>query len=150
MRQQCLLSSMTFATVAAVVLASCAAPPTLSRVSLQGGKAIADLLSAADTVVLLLYDPADCLACGAPIGVWRTWEAASQRRKLVLVLTRPPTRREAEALFTARVAPAAILASGRSPMPVPSAYVVVSGAISDSGVGRGGIGAVMARVTHRP
>lgn len=134
-----------------VALQACTAnrdePESVLSLRMNDGRALSSSLPAADTVVLLLHDPSDCLACGLPIGVWREWERRQQRRSLMLVLTHPASPAEELALATARVVPAGVLSEERRPpFALPAVFYLVHGRTRDSGFTRPGVHAMMDRV----
>jgi hypothetical protein len=130
--------------------AACAPPsrPALLGQRLEGGDSVGYFVAASDTVVLLVHDPADCLACGTPIGVWRDWERRAPGHALVLVLTRTPTQMEGKAFAAARVTPIGVLETSTLPYLTPAAFLLVHGRTQDSGLGRPGVSALMKRVAN--
>jgi len=89
-----------------------------------------------DTTVLMVYDPSDCLACGAPYGAWRGWARESPRRHVRLVLARKPSELEAKELRIARAELSGILDGLPSGLPTPSVVVIGAAGTVDSAFGR--------------
>lgn len=125
-------------------------PLPIMQLPLKTGALIADLVSESDTTMLLIYDPADCLACGNPIGVWLAWETSSPRRSLALVLTREPSPADVRALATARAMVKGLLQETARFTRTPAAYYIVAHRIVDSAVGRPALSSLMTRITERP
>ncbi len=128
---------------------ACSRPPqTQSLLSLvsSDGRALAKVLPKAETVLLLVYDPADCFSCGTPIGAWRTWESEAVGRAVSLVLTRPPSPMERQKLLASRFEPLALLENARA-YRTPAAFQVIAGHIRDSGFGAIGIASLKRRMT---
>ncbi len=102
-----------------------------------------------DTTVVVLLDPADCLGCGVPVGAWLRWARGRDRGRLAIVLTRPATGAEREALAAARVVPIGIL-SGRWRGSTPTVYRWVGSELRDSAIGRPAAQAFMRQLLDEP
>lgn len=114
---------------------------------LSGAGTVQSILPSTDSVVLLVHDPADCLACGNPIGVWHGWATGSRRRGLLIVLTRTASSAEAHALAAARVKIGGYLARGYQSLVTPRGYFFVGLKVVDSAPGRVQLESFMKRVT---
>lgn len=74
------------------IVAACGqAPAPLPEWSLADGGAVAPLLNAADTVVLLFHDPGDCFSCSSPVAEWLAWSKGGAARHVEIVLSRRPS-----------------------------------------------------------
>ena len=139
---------------------SCSPPSRVDELlhaRLPSGTPLATLAGGAptDTIVLLVYDPADCLACGAPIGIWRDWAGSNGHRQVRLVLSRPPSHHEATVFRIARATPAGVLSGGQSRIQTPSILIVGPSGVLDSAFGRHESGQlfdrwVLSGSKHRP
>ena len=106
---------------------------------LGGGGTVADLFGASETVVLLVYQPSDCFACGNPIGFWLDERRPKVDRRALLVLTRQPTGMEVHAMTVARIAGVPWLRDPNVSRTTPRGYVIANGRAIDSAIGQGAI-----------
>lgn len=102
-----------------------------------------------DTVVVLMYDPADCFSCSAPYGAWLSWERGGESRRVNLLLSRQPSRDERTQLDLARLAERAILDQGRGPGN-PVAWVFVRGIAVDSAKTSSGMSRLVGKYVTPP
>lgn len=107
-------------------------------------------IGAADTIVALFYDPADCLVCESPLGGWRVWSRASEHRSFVLTFTRAPSATERHLLVTARLDTVPWLLDSRSVGPPPLVHIYDGDRLLDSARGRRAIGYLFARWATAP
>jgi hypothetical protein len=76
--------------------------------SLDSGEPVASLAARADTAVVLVYAPSDCLTCYGSLQPWLEWGRAHPDA-FSLVFTRPPTRSERMQLAAYRIRPHGLL-----------------------------------------
>lgn len=124
--------------VGAALMFGCDGPADqILHMQLPSGQPLATLVQASsDTTIFLIYAPSDCLACGAPLGAWLDWARTGNHRSVQLVLTRPPSPGEQNALRIARVRPAAVLTASSERLQTPSVVVVGPSGTLDAGFGR--------------
>jgi hypothetical protein len=72
------------------------------------GSPVSDLGGISDSVLILVYDPADVFACSSAIQQWQAIER-SRSLKVRLVYSRIPTQIEARQLRVSRIVPSATL-----------------------------------------
>jgi hypothetical protein len=107
---------------------------------------LAAILSERDSLVMALYDPADCLDCQGVAHEWLAWErAAPSTREYQVVLSRTPTADEQRHFSLQRLEPLVLTELPRG-MTVPRAYWIITGAIQDSGLRQIGERALLRRV----
>lgn len=143
------MNARTMVVAVAFILGGCSGspiPPPLEWKLAEAGTVLT-IVPSADSVVLLIHDPADCLACGNPIGVWRSWATGSHRRGLLVVLTRTASTAETHALAAARVTISGHLAAGYESLVTPIGYFLIGQTVVDSAQGRVQLENFMKRVT---
>jgi hypothetical protein len=94
--------------------------------------------------VLLVYDPADCLACSGPLAGWVPWRASVK-----LLWTRKPTLQEERALVMHHL-PSAALVQWNGTLPTPRAYLIRARIVTDSAVGAHNIERLIAASIDQP
>jgi len=94
--------------LATAMIVSIAAPVDPLRLRTTNGLPVSTLRMSADSVLVLLYDPADVFACSSALQEWRRREANRELR-VRLVFTRKPTLLETRQLRVARVDPVAVV-----------------------------------------
>lgn len=105
---------------------ACGGPGVLEY-ELTDGRTVADLTADVDTSVVLVYDPADCLACDANAVRWNQARAETQHRVL-LMLSRAPSETERRRLIAMRMAVDGILRPGEwASLSTPSEFLIASG-----------------------
>jgi len=99
-----------------------------------------------DTVVLAIYDPADCLDCQGTAREWMGWQrTARSSRVYIIALSRTPTEEEKRQFALQRLQ--AVVLENLTPRTlVPRAYWIVNGEIRDSGVSIMGERALLRRL----
>jgi hypothetical protein len=113
---------------------------------MSNGQSVEALLSDRDSLVMALYDPADCLDCQGVAHEWLAWErAAPSTRKYQILLSRAPTADEQRHFSLQRLEPLVLSGVPRG-MSVPRAYWIIAGAIQDSGLMQIGERALLRRV----
>lgn len=114
----------------ALVLTSCA-PPPLSERAIDGDRPLSRL-SAADSIVILVIEPSDCLACGGSLEPWVQWQQAHPQR-VFIVLTVPATTQQSRELALRRLRPAGTLDSRwwwRDEFRTPHVALLVGGQVA--------------------
>jgi hypothetical protein len=91
----------------------CAKP--LAERRLSDGRSLHDLLSTRDTAILAVYNPERCFKCDNFMPILTQWGRDNGGR-LILVLTRAPTKEETEQLAQMRVSYEGILAKPHLPL----------------------------------
>lgn len=130
-------SSRLAALVTLSIVAACGHAPTpLPEWSLADGGVLAPLVNAADTVVLLFYDPGDCFSCSSPVAEWLAWSKGGAARRVEIVLSRRPSAAEDHVLAAYRVRRVQWLADSAQIRVWPAAMVAVKGRLVDSALGR--------------
>lgn len=111
--------------ILAMGLAGCAGASPLTWVT-TAGKSLHSLRTAADTVAIVVFDPATCFACETGLADW----ARAKRQHatdVVLVLSRQPDQFASNLLKLQRVNFDGILRTSRGsgPQGVPAEYLIV-------------------------
>jgi len=115
---------------------ACADTPSLASPSglfLADGRPLPVLLATADTVVILVYAPADCLTCGATVANWLEWQQGVPSRAVYLVLDRVPDPAARTEILRQRIQPSFYLANAQHSTPI--ILVGVGTEPADSAVG---------------
>lgn len=126
-------------------LAGCARPVNgaaatssiLTR-TLTDGRSVQQLVAGGKPTALLVYTPTICYSCGTPLPLWER-AARDGKLRLVLVLTKPPSKAEQEQLILQRVRVAGVLAhsgSEAASASEPSEYVIRSDSIVAQAIGQ--------------
>lgn len=101
----------------------------------------------ADSTVVVVMAPSDCVACNSALGDWILWGSSGRNRALVMLFSSRPTEAEQRTLAATRIKPRAVLPEGspsvRSDVAV---YAFVRGELRDSAVGQRGSLALLARI----
>jgi hypothetical protein len=94
--------------LATMMIVSVSAPVDPLRLRTANGLPVRALRESADSVLVLLYDPADVFACSSALQEWRRRES-NQELRVRLVFTRKPTALETRQLRVARLDPVAVV-----------------------------------------
>jgi hypothetical protein len=100
------------------------------------GRRVRDLAKTADTTAILINDPADCLACGSPLGAWLRWSSSSTGREALVVLTKRQSADDARDFAAARLQVAGYLKGFPRNQPIPQVVLFLRGSVVDSAKGR--------------
>jgi hypothetical protein len=134
--------------IAGLVFTECSPRREIALGSLRtsNGQMLAAILSGHDSMVMALYDPADCLDCQGVAHEWLAWErVAPSTRQYQIVLSRMPTADEQRHFSLQRLKPL-VLSELPHGLTVPRAYWIIAGAIQDSGLRQLGERALLRRV----
>lgn len=131
-------AQLTRNTLAALAFVSgslgCSTTPSEVK-ALTSDPAVASFLRHADTQVVILMDPSQCVSCNSAIGELQQW-SRGERRSFLVVVSRPASPAELLSLRAARLFPAVVLAQRARPLPEPIALVFVSATLIDSAAGQ--------------
>ena len=112
---------------------------------------IAAYATEAESTVVVVMAPSDCVACNSALGDWILWGSDSRSRRLVVLFSSRPTEAERRTLAATRIRASDVLPTGapsvRSDVAV---YAFVAGALQDSAVGQKGSLALLARLKRGP
>lgn len=113
---------------------SACAPAADDGVPRLGGPEVSALAGGAGKVLLLVFSPADCLACATDMPRWLSVRRRSPGSVAILV-TRPPTPAETKVFARYRIPVDGVLARGALPEPERggSAFLYVNGRLATSG-----------------
>ncbi|HEX9727814.1 MAG TPA: hypothetical protein VGA37_04865 [Gemmatimonadales bacterium] len=115
----------------AVALAACGGyEPGFGQIALASGMHFDDLSKGGATVVVLVYDPADCFVCFGPLAQWM--DLRRLHPDLVkLVFSREPTTVEARRLRFYRIVPDEVFARSSRPrsLQTPTELVLADGEV---------------------
>ena len=100
-------------------------------------------LPSPDTTAILVFDPIECVTCGAPVGPWKDWSISSPTRAMRLFLTRSPSKTEAAALRVARLTVQGVLRDDWQGTRKPIVVLVAGASLLDSAAGKQGTLRVM-------
>jgi len=109
---------------------------SLGQSMLSDSSIVGDRIGSADTVIVLVYDPADCFECASPLPRWREWALHSPARRLLLILTREPSRAELQLLIVNRLHDTPWFATTANNLATPAVYAFIRGQQVDSAIGR--------------
>lgn len=99
-----------------------------------------------DSLVVALYDPADCLDCQGLAHQWMAWERMKpSSRRYQIVLSRRASEDEQRHFALQRLEPLVLSELPRG-LTVPRAYWVIRSALRDSGIAESGERALLRRV----
>lgn len=132
----------------AVLLTACQAQDSLSLGTLNtmDGAPLQAAFGQRDSMVVALYDPADCLDCQGFAREWMAWERVRpSSRRYQIVLSRSPSKDEQRHFALQRIEPLVLSGLPRG-LTVPRAYWVLRGAPRDSGIAESGERALLRRV----
>lgn len=129
------------------IVAGCIAQRSGKGLVLTDGTPATGLADPNDPTVLLVYDPADCLACSGPLAAWLAERPVGAPAKLLF--TRTPNRQEERALLMHHLSASAVVQWNGS-LRTPRAYLVRAGNVTDSAVGAVNIQRLIATSMHRP
>lgn len=119
-------------------------PVDWPSIRMSDGREVSSLIVREDTIALLVLDPGHCFSCGGEIAAWRGWETRSPARRVRIVLSRQPTKREAEELARQRI-PVAGMISDSLGSEVPVVILYARGELRDSATGESRARALMLR-----
>lgn len=100
----------------------------VADLELADGRTVESLVAGADSVTLLLYDPADCFSCDQQLAGWLDRRSRAPDR-VKLVLTRDPDQQEQVALRLHRIRPDGTLSPSwrYANIPHPARFLFVDG-----------------------
>ncbi len=119
----------------------------LQNLELVDGQRVGDLVGTADSAIVSIYAPTDCLTCNSALDRWREWTQAGEDRTHIILMTREPSPKERRALVMDHVVEYRVLKS-KPPAESPFSYFIVGGAIVDFGRGLVGERSLAKRVVH--
>jgi hypothetical protein len=98
------------------------------------GRDVSALAAASGKVLLLVFEPADCLACATDMPQWLSVRRRSPGSVAILV-TRPPSAAETKVFARYRIPVDGVLGRGALPEPARggSAFLYVNGKLATSG-----------------
>lgn len=131
---------VSLATVCSVFGTSCqgGGATHVPDLTVQGGSTLRDVGKSRDTVVIAIYNPAECLDCAGMVPKWSAWErGATATRKFAVALVREPVAEERRHFALQRIVPMVLNHPPRSLRP-PRVYLFVEGQVVDSGVSQAG------------
>lgn len=100
--------------------------------TMSNGDAVSSLREAADSVLVLIYDPADVFACSSAIQQWQSAESRGTLR-VFLIFSRQPSEVEARQLRTSRISPHSGLRTKLlARKPLSAEYLFVGGKLKRS------------------
>jgi hypothetical protein len=105
---------------------------------------LTDLALEADTVVIAVYDPADCLECFGVAPAWRQWEVRAPTRRFFPVLTRVPDRVESRQFVLLSLPTRFVIHDYPPRASTPRVFWFEQGVVIDSAAGPSG-----ERLLHR-
>ena len=115
---------------------ACNQPTSSAEWRLSNGETLGATSTDTLSTLVLIYDPADCLSCGGPVGSWLAWSpGAKERQSVFLVFTREPSPRELRDLQLARLEARPWLVEDYLGKASPRAYRFADRRVVDSAVG---------------
>lgn len=124
----------------------CQEPPSRTeQTASDDDRLISSYASLADTVAILLWDPAECFVCRPTLQDWLRWGTSGPGRATRLILTREPTPAERNVLITARLTYGEWLVKSPGRRSPPKVYLYVTGQLVDSATGHNEASATLFR-----
>lgn len=123
-----------FSVIASLLALPAACAPHDGGIGLRlvDGSLVSAMAGQQGSLLVLVYDPSDCLACSGPLAAWLTERPNGPEVKLLF--TRRPTPDEARALLVHHLSASGVLQWPRS-LATPRAYLYHGACIADSAIG---------------